>query len=186
MTVLERKAVLTLAAGIFAVCYAAALSAGAEQTDRNSDVALVYISGTTFLSFLPKDTAGEDAEVLADFNRHVGQVRDALAGTGVAVHHVEAPAALVQYAGERQSCAAPDIGFGTCLVAPRREPEVFAGVSTDADLMIAARRYFGLEGSPPRLPVRSGRRVGYVVAGGALHAFGHALKPDAPLDPRNI
>ena len=179
MTALERRAVLILAAGILTVCYTAGLSAGAEQTDRNSEVALVYISGPTFLSFLPKDTAGEEAEVLADFYWHVGQVRDALAGTGVAVHHVEARAVLVQYGGVRQSCAAPDIDFGTCLVAPRREPEVFAGVSTDADLMIAARRYFGLEGSPPRLP---GRKVGYVIAGGALHAFGHALKPSAPLD----
>ena len=179
MTALERRAVLTLAAGSFAVCYTAALSAVAEQTDLNSEVVLVYISGPTFLSFLPKDTAGKETEVLADFYWHVGQVRDALAGTGVAVHHVEAPAVLVQYGGVRQSCAVPDIDFGTCLVAPRREPEVFAGVSTDADLMIAARRYFGLEGSPPRLP---GRRVGYVIAGGALRVFGHALKPDALLD----
>ncbi len=170
---------LTLAAGIFTVCYAAALSAVAEQADPSSEVPLVYISGPTFLSFLPENTPGEEAEVLSDFYWHVGQVRDALAGTGVAVHHVEASAVRVQYAGVRQSCAAPGIDFGTCLVAPRREPEVFAGVSTDADLMLAAIRYFGLEGSPPRLP---GRRVGYVIAGGALHAFGYALKPDAPLD----
>ena len=72
----------------------------------------------------------------------------------MAVHEVPASSVRVQYAGVSRRCASTVAGvdFGICLIAPRREPEVFPGVSTDSDLMLEAIRYFGLTRAPPGIP----------------------------------
>ena len=175
--------------GVLALAGALGLASGVNETaravvqreHRGSEEAVVFIGGPTLIAFFPPAAEDESAEVLADFYQHLGGVRSALDGSGVAVHDVPASSVLVQYAGVRWRCASAvaGVGFGICLIAPRREPEIYPGVTTDVDLMREAIRYFGLRGSPPRIP---GGGIPYVIEGKALHVFGHALEPTRSLD----
>ena len=164
-----------------ASCVQQATRAVTHREDRGPEEAVVLIGGPTLIAFFPATSADESAEVAADFYWYLGGVQRALEGSGVAVHEVAASGVLVQYAGVRRRCtsAVAGVGFGICLIAPGREPELFAGVTTDVDLMLAATRYFGLRGSPPRIP---GGGIPYVIEGKALHVFGHALEPTRSLD----
>lgn len=166
-----RMTVLGALAG--ALGLASCVAHGEDQVPEETSV---LIGGPTLIAFFPLDGEGESADVVGDFYWHLGKVRKRLEGAGVAVHEVPASRVGVQYAGVRQRCASavPGVDFGICLIRPRREPEVFPGVTTDVDLMIEATRYFELTGSPPRAP---GRGIPYVIEGKALHVFGHALEP---------
>ena len=143
LSIRRTTAVLAVAGALaLASCHAETRQAVAGPEPRDPEEAVVLIGGPTLIAFFPPAAADESAEVLADFGWHLAGVRRALRGSGVAVHEVTAASVLVQYAGVRQRCASSveGVGFGICLITPRREPELFPGVTTDADLMVAAKR----------------------------------------------
>ena len=122
--------------------------------DRSSDVTdkqAVRITGPTLIGFFPKvDQASVDAdpdlaEVLSDFQYHLGGAREHLQQKGVSVYELYASKIRIQAAGVVRTFV-PDssrVDLGFYLVSPGREPQVMYGVMTDVDLLMAAHEYFG-------------------------------------------
>ena len=122
-------------------------SASRESTDKQ----VVLITGHTLIGFFPKvDQADVDADqdlaqVLSDFQYHLGGAREHLRQKGVRVYELYASEIRIEEAGAFRTFS-PDSGgvaLGFCLVSPGREPQVMYGVMTDVDLLIAAHQYFG-------------------------------------------
>ncbi len=121
-------------------------SASRESTDKP----VVLITGPTLIGFFPMvDQVGVDAdqdlaEVLSDFQYHLGGAREHLQKKGVSVYEIYTSEIRIQEAGAVRTFVPAngrgDLGF--YLVSPGREPQIMHGVMTDVDLLIAAHRYF--------------------------------------------
>ena len=122
-------------------------AASRESTDRQ----VVLITGPTLIGFFPKVDQGDVdadqdlAEVLGDFQYHLGGAREHLQQKGVSVYELYASEIRIQEVGAVRTFVPDnsrgDLGF--YLVSPGREPQVMYGVMTDVDLLIAAHWYFG-------------------------------------------
>ncbi len=122
-------------------------SASRESADKQ----VVLITGPTLIGFFPKVSQGDVdadqdlAEVLSDFQYHLGGAREHLQKKGVSVYELYTSEIRIQEVGAVRTFV-PDHGrvdLGFYLVSPGREPLVMYGVMTDVDLLIAAHQYFG-------------------------------------------
>jgi hypothetical protein len=112
----------------------------------------IAVRGPTIIAFFPpvtqaeleKDTSGTN-EALDDFQFYAAKVREPLSKSAIAFHQVYARSFRVTV-GKRSTVFRPvKVEVGYYLVAPGKEPRIEYGVMTDADLLQAAREYFGIE-----------------------------------------
>ena len=153
----HRVATVLILAGA-TLCVAACVG-GKENPSRSqgsaspasTDQQVVLITGPTLIGFFPKVNQGDVdadqdlAEVLSDFQYHLGGAREHLQQKGVSVYELYAAEIRIQEIGAVRTFV-PDIArgdLGFYLVSPGQEPLVMYGVMTDVDLLIAAHQYFG-------------------------------------------
>lgn len=157
-TVPSHRVAMALILAVTALCIAACAGKKASPSRSQSsashegmDEHVVLITGPTLIGFFPKVDQGDVdadqdlAEVLSDFQYHLGGAREHLQQKGVSVYELYASEIRIQEAGAVRTFT-PDKGHGGLgfyLVSPGREPLVMYGVMTDVDLLIAAHRYFG-------------------------------------------
>ncbi len=125
----------------------------ASPTAKNTpDNAVVVVSGPTLIGFFPKvnqrevDEDQDLAEILSDFQYHLGRAREHLERRGVSVYELYTAEIRIHEAGAVRTFV-PDsdrVNLGVYLVSPGQEPQILYGVMTDVDLLMAAHLYFGL------------------------------------------
>jgi hypothetical protein len=110
----------------------------------------IAVRGPTIIAFFPpvtqaeleKDTSGTN-EALDDFQFYAAKVREPLSKSAIAFHEVYAHSFRITI-GRRSTVFRPEkVEVGYYFVVPGKEPRVEYGVMTDADLLQAARDYFG-------------------------------------------
>lgn len=122
-----------------------------SASDVNAGKDVVSVTGPTLIGFFPEvsqkdvDADQDLAEVLSDFQYHLGGAREHLERKGVSVYELYTTEIRIHESGEGQIFVPDkergDLGF--YLVSPGKEPQVMYGVMTDVDLLIQAHHYFG-------------------------------------------
>ena len=110
----------------------------------------INVSGPTLIAFFSPVTQGEvdkndeTAEVLSDFQWHLGQVKQKLEKAGIAVHELYVRRFEVVTGKKKKVFKPGKIDVGYYFVKPGKLPKVEYGVMSDIDIVDAAAEYFGL------------------------------------------
>jgi hypothetical protein len=168
----KMRSVLLVAAA--ALILAVGLQCAAED--------VIVVRGPTLIAFFPQvseqqaEAMPDLVEMLDDFHFHLNSAGEMLRAAGVSIH--VRPAGEIRILdGDRVRVLAPPpdgSAIGYYMVAPGREPSLVLGVYTDVDLIEAAGRHLGLGASRHDA---IGEDIPYTVRDGALHVFGHVLRP---------
>lgn len=107
------------------------------------------IHGPTVIAFYPQisqeemDKGGDAATAMDDFQSYLGPADKRLKAAGIELRVEEARSFRVRIAGKLHTHRGGKIDIGYYFIAPGKAPHVEYGVMTDADLVVAAGKYFG-------------------------------------------
>ncbi len=113
---------------------------------------LVDVDRATVIAFFvpSPETQSKDAdenEALIDFQLYASSVKKPLAKAGIRFEELYSNFFRVRVGGKTETFH-PTTSVGYCFVAPGKSPHVEYGVMTDSDLLLVAKRYFGLTKVP--------------------------------------
>jgi hypothetical protein len=133
---------LSLAIACVALCFLMATGSAEKQP-------IIAVRGPTVVAFFESvsqaqlDKDPDTSEALADFQLYARSVREPFRKAGIEFHELYAHSFQLR-AGKRLTTFRPaKVKVGYYLVAPGRKPRIEYGVMTDADLLKAAKEYFG-------------------------------------------
>jgi hypothetical protein len=90
------------------------------------------------------DSGEGDAEALSDFNYYAYKVEKRLRKAGIDFHEVGERSFQTRTGAKVRTFQTGKAGVGYYFIAPGKEPHVEYGVMTDEDLLVVARKYFGV------------------------------------------
>jgi hypothetical protein len=126
------------------------LTVASVEAQRPSQPQVVRVQGAAIIAFFPPpeatDAADGDAdEALSDFLFYAEKIRSPLNKAGISFQVIYARSFRVHLA-TGATLFHPRNDFGYYLISPGKNPLVEYGVTTDSDLLLVARRYFGPTG----------------------------------------
>ena len=109
----------------------------------------ISIQRPTVTAFYPPVSKGDEAnadanEALSDFQFYAGRVKEPLKKLGIDFQELYVHSLRIRL-GQRIIAFLPKSDVGYYFIAPGRKPHIEYGVMTDADLILVAKRYFGLD-----------------------------------------
>jgi hypothetical protein len=120
----------------------------AQNTAKPVPVFVVH--GPTIIAFFRHVTDEEmesdpdTNEVLSDFQLYYSQARAPLRKAGIDFPHADTLTFKIRIGKKVQRYRMGKIGVGYFFIAPGKKPKIEYGVQTDAGLLDAARKYFGV------------------------------------------
>jgi hypothetical protein len=134
--------------GMF-LCVAVCAVTANSQAVRKQPTIFDLRKPTIVAFFVPMTEAeansGEgDAEALSDFNHYAYLVETPLRNAGIEFHVTKERAFQIRIGAKLRTFQTGKDGVGYYFFAPDKEPHVEIGVMTDEDLLVVARKYFGI------------------------------------------
>jgi hypothetical protein len=128
-----------------------AVCAGTGNAQKAAKPVPVFaIHGPTIIAFFRHVTDKEmesdpdTNEVLSDFQLYYSQASAPLRKAGINFPGTDTLTFKIRIGKEVRRYRMGKIGVGYFFIAPGKEPHIEYGVRTDADLLDAARKYFGI------------------------------------------
>lgn len=128
-----------------------AVCAGTGNAQKAAKPVPVFvIHGPTIVAFFAPEIGKElknDSdvnEVLSDFQLYYGQASAPLRKAGIDFADTDTLTFKIRIGKKVQRYRMGEIGVGYFFIAPGKKPHIEYGVQTDADLLEAARKYFGI------------------------------------------
>ena len=114
-----------------------------------SQIPTIEIQRDTVIAFYnpaPKNVEpdADSDESLSDFQLYAGSVRQPLGKLGIDLKVLYVRSFRLQFGGRNTEFRPRSDTAGYYLIAPGKKPLIEYGVMTDADLLLVAKRYFGL------------------------------------------
>jgi hypothetical protein len=135
---------------VWILLFVAACAGTGNAHNIAKPVPVFVIHGPTIVAFFAPVIGGElknDAdvnEVLGDFQLYYGQASAPLRKAGIDFPDTDTLTFDVRIGKKVRRYRMNALGVGYFFIAPGKEPHIEYGVMTDADLLIAARKYFGI------------------------------------------
>lgn len=133
---------------IVCICLFATGAALAQRTNHQHTNAPTMVSGPTIVAFFPvtpaeADSDGDVSEALSDFTFYAHKAAPRLKRAGIQFKVVNERSFQLRING-RVVVVRVGEDSGYYLVGPGKKPHMERGVMTDDDLVVGARKYFGI------------------------------------------
>lgn len=135
---------------IVCICLFATGAALAQRTNHQHTSAPTMVSGSgpTIVAFFPvtpaeADSDGDVSEAFSDFTFYAHKAAPRLKRAGIQFRVVNERSFQLRING-RVVVVRVGEDSGYCLIGPGKKPYIERGVMTDDDLVVEARKYFGI------------------------------------------
>ena len=109
---------------------------------------VIEIQRATVIAFYPPASGGSEEnatanEALSDFQYYAERMKRSLVKSAIDFQELYVRCLRIDV-DKKTTVFRPKLAIGYFLIAPGKKPDIQYGVMTDDDLMVVARRYFGL------------------------------------------
>jgi hypothetical protein len=134
------------------VVFLIVLSAAASKPQSSKErIPAFEIEGPTIITYFREssqaelDKGGGDAEAASDYSYYLNNVEGRIESSGITLKSIVGAHFRVKIGNKVLDVRDDAVGVGYYFITPGKAPRLEKGVMTDEDLVLEARKYFGMK-----------------------------------------